>query len=558
MSVYGPFTAGSYYSNVSFAKWIPALNADEMSKWYWRRTDVELERGSVTISDEDAPNRLKIDIYGVHSNRDLTIESDTELTLSAPILNIDAKGGDIKANSGYFNNLYDNGTGSIYVGSPMILDEGLEIQGDLTVEDLYSQNILNEQEIKTKDLTVTGNAHFFSLVIDEVKHAGGQIVLSAASFKIDDVLLDGREVATDKNYGVAGNSQTDVKYKTIYIYQICEDEDGQEIQCQFQPLDHIMCYTANITDDSEFNARSWWTLVWRTAHKVSHVINGEKKLCNVLEIVTKIQVKGSEEWVNPFWGEVITKVGDNCALLGSHNRDRRSAIVMAAYKSFDNNIAAPCIAQYENIHNWTLTGCATTYFAKNGNRIEGDLFVKGGEAVEDIIAGLKHGFTTYLHTAWANSADGTVDFSKEPGEYSYIGLCSNFESDDSDLQPEDYKWSKISESKDMLIPARERLYLAADDNVYLDVAYMTDYFTSQDNVISASIYTYAGSKTTRQINNVTPDGLRSYTGIIQKKWSEVVQPGDRYCGCTIYLKSPTGEVLDSHSLVISFDANAIL
>lgn len=558
MSIYGPWLAGSYYSKVSYAKWIPALNSNEMSQWYWRRTDVKLENGSLTFDHEDDGFRIMLDRFGMHGNKDMLIETEGEMTLSASKINLDMKNGDIHANSGYFNNLYDNGTGAIYVGSPMILDEGLVIQGDLTVENLYSQNITNEREIKTKDLTVTGNAHFFNLVIDEVKHAGGQIILSAASFRIDDVLLDGREVEAGKNYGVAGDGRTDSRYKTIYLYQVCEDEDGQEIQNQFQPLDHIMCYTANISEDSEFEARSFWTLVWRTAHKVSHTINGERKNCNVLEIVTKVKVAGSDEWIDPFWGEVNAKRGDNCALLGSHNRDRRSAIVMAAYKSFDNNISAPCIAQYENIHNWTLTGCATTYFAKNGNRIQGDLFVNGGEAVEDIIEGLKSGYKTYLHTAWSNSADGTVDFSKTPGEYAYIGLCSNFESDDTDLQPEDYKWSKISESRDALVPARERLYLASDDNCYLDVAYMTDYFSTQDNTIEVVLWTYAGAKTTRRVTDVSPDGLRSYTGIIQMNWSQVTQPGDRYCGGTVYLKSPTGDVLDSHSLVITFDAGAIL
>lgn len=42
-------------------------------------------------------------------------------------------------------------------------------------------------KVTTKDLEVTGNAHFFNLVVDEVKAAGGQVILSAADMTIDKV-----------------------------------------------------------------------------------------------------------------------------------------------------------------------------------------------------------------------------------------------------------------------------------------------------------------------------------------------------------------------------------
>ena len=41
------------------------------------------------------------------------------------------------------------------------------------IKDIYSDNITNKKMIKTKDLTVTGTAHFFELVIDKIKAAGG-------------------------------------------------------------------------------------------------------------------------------------------------------------------------------------------------------------------------------------------------------------------------------------------------------------------------------------------------------------------------------------------------
>lgn len=53
------------------------------------------------------------------------------------------------------------------------------------------------------------------------------------------------------------------------------------------------------------------------------------------------------------------------------------------------------------------------------------------------------GRTSYLHIAYANSADGTVDFSiSDSTNKSYIGQYVDFTKEDS-TNPSDYKWSKI-------------------------------------------------------------------------------------------------------------------
>jgi len=55
------------------------------------------------------------------------------------------------------------------------------------------------------------------------------------------------------------------------------------------------------------------------------------------------------------------------------------------------------------------------------------------------------GESAYLHTAYSNSADGSVDFTKTntSGDYLYIGLCSNFKVSDEDLTYTDYSWSRL-------------------------------------------------------------------------------------------------------------------
>lgn len=53
------------------------------------------------------------------------------------------------------------------------------------------------------------------------------------------------------------------------------------------------------------------------------------------------------------------------------------------------------------------------------------------------------GETAYVHTAWANSADGTTDFSTSVSAgKSYLGIYSDFTEADS-TNPSSYKWSKI-------------------------------------------------------------------------------------------------------------------
>lgn len=53
------------------------------------------------------------------------------------------------------------------------------------------------------------------------------------------------------------------------------------------------------------------------------------------------------------------------------------------------------------------------------------------------------GRTTYTHTAYANSADGTVDFDiSDPTGKAYLGTCTDFNIDDS-TNPADYNWQKV-------------------------------------------------------------------------------------------------------------------
>ena len=140
MTVYAPFKAGSYYAkNVSFIYFQPTENATENSKFYFKRTDVDLEDSAMHLWSNDTGNILNLDSTGImqklvnntvnlnanglNFSNDASIYSGGTLTIAAAeSINMDFGSGEIHANSGYFNNIYSNGTGNIYVGDNLLVE----------------------------------------------------------------------------------------------------------------------------------------------------------------------------------------------------------------------------------------------------------------------------------------------------------------------------------------------------------------------------------------------------------------------------------------------------
>lgn len=100
MTVYAPFKAGSYYApEVSFILFSPTANASEHSKFYFRRTDVDMQDSPIHMWSNDNSNILNLDTSGIlhrisnkqvtlnanelNWNGDALIHSDGELTISA-------------------------------------------------------------------------------------------------------------------------------------------------------------------------------------------------------------------------------------------------------------------------------------------------------------------------------------------------------------------------------------------------------------------------------------------------------------------------------------------
>ena len=74
------------------------------------------------------------------------------------------------------------------------------------------------------------------------------------------------------------------------------------------------------------------------------------------------------------------------------------------------------------------------------------MLIESGESVTDYIDNnLPEGKSAYVHIAYANSSDGSTDFTKTSNgkSYKYIGICSNNTESDELLTAKDYTWSSI-------------------------------------------------------------------------------------------------------------------
>lgn len=277
---------------------------------------------------------------------------------------------------------------------------------------------LNCVDITTENLTVTKNARFFELLIDKIMAAGGAVLLTPADgFKVDLV------------------TELDNAYRLYW-----RSTDGEKaISNMWRVGDQAICQTFNnaeVGNNYNISNKYYWALVTAVG---SDIIGKDDTEYHYIDL-SKSDVDGA---LNP-------EVGDEIAMLGYRGTDdvnRQSAIYLAAYHSLDPTLTAPLLCHYKGITDFNLANHKYTWFAANGSEIRGNLKVESGQSLKDYLDNNlpTAGESAYLHTAYSNSADGSVDFTKSntSGDYLYIGLCSNFKVDDADLTYKDYTWSRL-------------------------------------------------------------------------------------------------------------------
>ena len=372
------------------------------------------------------------DVAGDLSNVQNITATGGDITVNS-ITDIDGtKGGNIFADGDI--NAGGNVTGVKFIGDvdagvidTDIINAELGNINGLTGEELtfnYAEiqqaiiDTLASTNITTENLTVTKQAHFFELIIDKIKAAGGAVLLTPADgFKIDKV----------------------VEYDTFYRVLWRSTDGERAIKNMWRVGDQAICQTFNnaeVGTNYNISNKYYWALVTAVG---SDILGKDDTEYHYIDL-SKSDYDGT---LNP-------EVGDEIAMLGYRGTDdasRQSAIYLAAYNSLDPTLTAPLFCHYKGINNFNLASHKYTWFAANGNEIRGNLKVETGQTIKDYLDNNlpSAGESAYLHTAYSNSADGSVDFTKSntSGDYLYIGLCSNFKVSDEDLTYSDYIWTRL-------------------------------------------------------------------------------------------------------------------
>lgn len=210
----------------------------------------------------------------------------------------------------------------------------IETQGITTDELEAIRAIITEliaEDITVDNLTVTKAAHFFKLIIDEVKASMGQIILTPANAVIAKV---------EQFNG------TDFK-----CYFKATDEDKQILQC-FEEYDQLVCQTFNVADGVSYDISNkyYWRLVTNVSQSVETVrIDGYDYPCHWFVL---------SDSDKDTYSNAVPEPGDTVVLLGNRNdTTRQAAISIGAYNNpfLDSGIKAPFIIQYDGINNYNLS-----------------------------------------------------------------------------------------------------------------------------------------------------------------------------------------------------------
>ena len=263
--------------------------------------------------------------------------------------------------------------------------------------------LADEATIKT--LTVTGRAHFFELIIDEMNSVGGQLIMSGANCTVRSVER------------ISGAWR---------LWWLAEGSDGRAVQNMWKVGDQALSMTSNLAEGTSYDTgnRFWWRLVTATGSGTRN-IDGEDRKCHWIEVSEATCAADSVEPAE----------GDSVCLCGHRGDDtaRCHAIIIAAHSTPDTGLECPSIAQYNGITSFSLSQYRTTWFAANGNKIRGELDVDTS------------GLVSYTHLAWSNSPDDwTKDKSQSTAkDWLMLGICTDRTESDVNLVYSDYAWSRI-------------------------------------------------------------------------------------------------------------------
>lgn len=270
-------------------------------------------------------------------------------------------------------NITANGdiSGQHITGSEITSNGNISARGDIIAKNAYIDNNLT-----TKNLTVTGSAHFFELVIDKIRSIGGAFIASPADgFDVDYV------------------EKVDGGYRLYWK----QNDGSKERINQWISGDQALCMNMNgakVGSSHTIENKYYWSLVVSTndgTNPVDKLSDGTSYIDADHNLYNYIQISSTD-----YDGTVNPEVGDTIVQLGNRNDKetnpnyRGSAEYIATYSSLDSELTPPLLAQYRHIgsvsgHYYDLKYYRKSYFDAKNAKFVGNFSVNTGQSVEEYI-----------------------------------------------------------------------------------------------------------------------------------------------------------------------------
>ena len=289
------------------------------------------------------------------------------------------------ASSPQYGNAFDFTQVVSYMGSHNYFDELIGGEG----------STMSVESINADYLTVNKSAHFFELVIDKIKAAGGCALFTPADgFTIDKIELE------------SGTSYAYIYWRACS--EVSNETEGTLLEDAATPPtesvtanmwredDQALCQSFNLTDGAgtyqDISNKYWWTLVRLASEQPKAVtIDGGNQYW--MHWIKVYAADDSGQNIYMAQGSGTPEVGDTVSMLGNRtDTTRQGAIVISAYPTYmdrgdDDHIEmrAPYFAEYTGVNNFNLASHRKNWIAANSTTLQGDIRLTSGDSIEDYV-----------------------------------------------------------------------------------------------------------------------------------------------------------------------------
>ena len=368
-----------------------------------------------------------------------------------------------------------------------------------------------------ENLTVTKAAHFFKLIIDEIKATQGAIIVTPANAKIDKV------TQSSNNY--------------VCYFRTTDPTTHKEIYNNFEVNDQVVCQTFNAATGTSYNVSNkfYWMLCTET---------GTTTVDSNSYHYIKLTAADKDSKSNG-----VPQAGDEIVLLGNRNdASRQNAIVISAYNSqfLDAGLKAPSIVQYSGINNYNLSSHRLNIISNGLNSFKGAFTTTDGKDVKqtfDTISG-----TVTTHTTNIASLSATC-----------TGLTSTVQSQATSITNLDTKIGTVSGSVETNATNISTLQQTASSltssiseqsksitSVADSVGNLEKKVTTNTNNISELQQTATGISASVSANTKT---INDMSGQVEQNKTDIANLKLTATGLTSTVQSLSGTVMQSESKI---------